>query len=149
MSHEIIRIEDTVDSNNNPEMFIQVQFNSNGISIPFARWISGSLYNEVITDSDALNSLISSWEEYAVTTYVQEHGEQNQISKRQARLALLQSGLLETVNSVVNAAGEAAKIEWEYADFIDRNSPLLNSLALSLNISEQDLNSLFDLAKKL
>ena len=56
------------------------------------------------------------------------------ITMRQARLALLSIGLLDDVDAAIAAIPDpvqrkAAEIEWEYATVIERNSPLVQSLA--------------------
>jgi len=71
------------------------------------------------------------------------------VSMRQARLALLQSGLLSTVNAAIAAGGDADKIEWEYAADVDRNSPLVQNMKVGLNLSDTDLDNLFTLASTL
>ena len=72
------------------------------------------------------------------------------VTMRQARLALLQSGLLATVESeIALGTDEAMKIEWEYATEVKRDWPSLNNLAISLNISEAELDNLFILATTL
>ena len=71
------------------------------------------------------------------------------VSMRQARLALLQAGLLPTVSSAIAAGGDADKIEWEYAADVDRNSPLVQNMKLGLNLSDADLDNLFTLASSL
>ncbi len=69
------------------------------------------------------------------------------VSMRQARLALFHAGLLQLVNDAVTgmpgAEGEAARIEWEYAAEVRRDSPLVASLAEPLSLSEADLDLLF------
>lgn len=69
------------------------------------------------------------------------------VSMRQARLALLDSGLLQLVNNAIAAMhgteGEAARIEWEYATEVRRDSPLVGALAGPLNLTEAELNQLF------
>ena len=71
------------------------------------------------------------------------------VSMRQARLALLQAGLLSTVNAAIAAGGDADKIEWEYAADVDRNSPLVQNMKAGLNLSDADLDNLFTLAASL
>lgn len=75
------------------------------------------------------------------------------VTMRQARLALLQQGLLSEVQLVIQALPspqkEAAEIEWEYALDVNRQSPLVQSLAASLELSEDDLDLLFTLASNL
>lgn len=70
-------------------------------------------------------------------------------SMRQARLALLQAGLLSAVNAAINAGGDADKIEWEFAADVDRNSPLVQNMKAGLNLSDADLDNLFTLASSL
>lgn len=71
------------------------------------------------------------------------------VSMRQARLALLQSNLLETVNTAINQGGEADKITWEYATEVNRSDALVSNMATALNLSETDLDNLFNLASSL
>lgn len=69
------------------------------------------------------------------------------VSMRKARLALLGAGLLSQVNDAVAAMpgieGEAARIEWEYAQEVSRVSPLVAGLSVSLGLSDADLDALF------
>ena len=72
------------------------------------------------------------------------------VTMRQARLALLQSGLLAQVNTAVanmpGTQGEAARIEWEYAQEVRRDSALLAELAVALELTTTQLDELFTLA---
>lgn len=75
------------------------------------------------------------------------------VTMRQARLALLQSGMLTQVNtSVANmpgAAGDAARIEWEFSSTVERNRPLVQSLIGAPGLTESQLDDLFRLAATL
>lgn len=71
------------------------------------------------------------------------------VSMRQARLALLQFGILATVNNAIAAGTEADKITWEYATEVNRNDALVQNLSVSLGLTEQDLDNLFLLASSL
>ena len=75
------------------------------------------------------------------------------VSMRQARLALLQSDLLSSVDGALNALPEpdksAAMIEWEYATEVRRASPLVESLSAALSLSPEQLDDLFNLAETL
>ncbi len=75
------------------------------------------------------------------------------VSMRQARLALLGAGMLQTVNDAISAmpggAGEAARIEWEYATEVRRDSPLIASLGPALGMTEAGLDALFSAAAQL
>lgn len=69
------------------------------------------------------------------------------VSMRQARLALLSTGLLDTVNSIVAGltgdSGKAAKIEWEYSSVVMRNKGLVRSVQQVLGLTDQQLDDLF------
>jgi hypothetical protein len=69
------------------------------------------------------------------------------VTMRQARLALLQAGKLVDVNaaiaSMAGAAGEAARIEWEYSQEVHRDRALVKSLAPVLGMTDAQLDSLF------
>jgi hypothetical protein len=75
------------------------------------------------------------------------------ITMRQARLALLQIGLLDQVNQAILAmpgdAGVAARIEWEYAKEISIDNPLFAMLAGQLGLSGADLENLMRTAATL
>lgn len=75
------------------------------------------------------------------------------VTMRQARLALHSSGVLQIVNEIVasipGSAGEAARIEWEYALTVDRDSALVANLATQIPLSEAELDALFLLASTL
>lgn len=69
------------------------------------------------------------------------------VTMRQARLALLGAGLLAQVNAAITAMqgaeGDAARIEWEYAQEVSRDSPLVAALAGELGLTEGQLDDLF------
>lgn len=75
------------------------------------------------------------------------------VTMRQARLALLNAGLLTQVNNAIAAlpgiSGDAARIEWEFAATVDRNSPLVASLSAALSLTPAQLDSLFTAASAL
>ena len=71
------------------------------------------------------------------------------VTMRQARLALLQSGLLSQVNAAVAAADEATQITWDYSSEVHRNHPFVATLAAALNLSDAQLDGLFTLAASL
>jgi hypothetical protein len=66
-----------------------------------------------------------------------------QITMRQCRLQLLDSGLLDDVDAAVSQADRAVQIEWEYATVVDRNSPLVTAIGTSLGLDEADIDQLF------
>lgn len=71
------------------------------------------------------------------------------VTMRQARLALLQSGLLAQVNTAVAAADEATKITWEFSTEVHRENALVATLASALGLTESQLDDLFTLAATL
>lgn len=75
------------------------------------------------------------------------------VSMRQARLALLQAGLLQSVSEAIasmpGAEGDAARIEWEYAQEIRRDWPVVVAIGGELGLGEEQIDSLFIEAAKL
>lgn len=69
------------------------------------------------------------------------------VTMRQARLALLGAGLLTQVNDAIagmpGTEGEAARIEWEYAATVQRESPLVAGLSTALSLTSSQLDALF------
>lgn len=71
------------------------------------------------------------------------------ISARQAKLALLEAGLLERIEEVIQTMDKETQISWEYATEFSRNNPLLLALAESLKLSKEAIDNLFIKAKTL
>lgn len=76
------------------------------------------------------------------------------VTMRQARLALLQMGNLDAAEAAIDSIPDAtlrraAQIEWEYAQGIKRNSPLVQQVVSALQINDQQLDDLFSLAGSL
>lgn len=75
------------------------------------------------------------------------------VTMRQARLALLTAGKLAGVDAVIDAMNEplrsAAKIEWEYAHAVERNSALVSLLGPALGMTDGEVDALFVEAAKL
>ncbi len=69
------------------------------------------------------------------------------ISMRQARLELLNCGLLDAVESHVATLSKAAQIEWEYSVEVRRDHPLVVELGILLGLSDADLDAFFESAK--
>lgn len=72
------------------------------------------------------------------------------VTMRQARLALLSAGLLAQVNTAVanmpGTEGDAASIEWEYAQEVRRDSPLVAGLSAALGLTDETLDNLYKVA---
>lgn len=77
----------------------------------------------------------------------------SRITMRQARLALLQSGLLSQVDSafaaMTGAEGEASRIDWQFAQTVERTHPLVATMTAQLSLTTQQLDDLFALGATL
>lgn len=70
------------------------------------------------------------------------------VTMRQARLALLNAGLLSSVDTALAAIldeqqRKSAQIEWEYAQTVNRDSALVAYMATALSLTDQRLDDLF------
>ena len=72
-----------------------------------------------------------------------------QVTMRQARLALLSAGLLDDVGAVISAAGRAAQLEWEYAAVVDRSNPAVAAVQQQQALTDVQIDDLFREAAKL
>lgn len=88
-----------------------------------------------------------------VEEYVEPVVVPSSVTMRQARLALLQAGLLLAVEDEINLLDEPyrtqAKIEWEYATHVERISSLVGLLTSKLSMSVDDIDQLFITASTL
>lgn len=75
------------------------------------------------------------------------------VTMRQARLALLSAGRLAEVDAAIDAMSspdkDAARIEWDYAATVDRDSPFTQQLASALDLDDAALDELFTQAAAL
>lgn len=69
------------------------------------------------------------------------------VTMRQARLALLDAGLLSSVDAAIAAMSEpaksAAQIEWEYASEVQRGNGMVPAMAAALGMTESQIDDLF------
>ena len=72
-----------------------------------------------------------------------------QVTMRQARLALLSAGLLDDVEMVIAAAGRAAQLEWEYAAVVERSGPIVAIVQQQEALTDAQIDDLFREAAKL
>lgn len=72
-----------------------------------------------------------------------------QVTMRQARLALLNAGLLDDVELVIAAAGREAQQEWEYAAVVDRSNPAVAAVQQQKALTDAQIDDLFREAAKL
>jgi hypothetical protein len=75
------------------------------------------------------------------------------VTMRQARLALLGAGLLDGVETAIDALAspqkEAARIEWDYSSEVHRNKPFVALLGAALGLTDPQLDDLFTQASAL
>ena len=72
----------------------------------------------------------------------------SQITPRQCRLQLLSLGLLDEVETMGNANREM-QIWFEYSLDFQRNHPMIETMALQLGLTQDDLDEMFIEASKL
>lgn len=76
-----------------------------------------------------------------------------QVTMRQARLALLGAGKLAAVDAAINAMPEpaksAARIEWDYSSAVQRHNGFVVQLGPALGLTDAQIDDLFRAASKL
>lgn len=69
------------------------------------------------------------------------------VQMRQARLALFSAGLLDAIDPTIEALPEpdraVARIEWEYSPDVKRHNGLVDKLAPSLGLTDEQVDALF------
>lgn len=69
------------------------------------------------------------------------------VTMRQARLALLGTGLLANIEAAIDALPspqkEAARIEWEYSQEVQRHNGFVSVLAPMLGLTQEQIDALF------
>lgn len=69
------------------------------------------------------------------------------VTIRQARLALLQAGLLDDIDAAIAASEDRAlQIEWEFVTEFRRDWPALIAMQPALGLTDQQIDDLFTLA---
>ena len=116
---------------------------------------------DVVTESTPAQQADGTWQQtWGVRDYTPEEIEQRRlasvpqsITPRQARLALLNAGLLSQTETAVEAlespAKEQVKIEWEYATSVERDSEWINQLGGALGLDSAGIDDLFVQASQL
>lgn len=65
------------------------------------------------------------------------------LTMRQARLQMLAMGVLSQVEAAVSQAGDAAQIEWEYAQTVERDYPLFLAIKGMLGFTDEQEETFF------
>ena len=72
-----------------------------------------------------------------------------QVTMRQARLALLNAGLLDDAEAAIASAGREAKLEWDYAAVVERSNPAVAIVQQQQGLTDAQIDDLFREAAKL
>lgn len=144
MTYTLLRLEDVQDR---AECFVQVLFadSDTGASIPYAQWITGVDYERYSADHDTLDAIVAEWETEAKQRYYDE----STITPAQARLALLNVGLLDAVDAFIAEQPRMVQLAWEYTTTVRRDSPLIVQATNELGWTSEQVNALFDAASKI
>ena len=117
-----------------------------GIERHFAKWLDAGEYSAYLANPDHLPEIMD-------TAIARMDRPKTSVSMRQARLALLQSGLLPQVNAALDGLpgnqGATARIEWEYTTEVEPDWPLVQQLTSALGLTEAEKTALFSLARTL
>lgn len=70
------------------------------------------------------------------------------ITPRQARLKLLEVGLLDELEAIITTNREW-QIEWEYATEVKRSSPLVAAVAAQAGMTDEEIDTMFKQASVL
>jgi len=68
-----------------------------------------------------------------------------EIDARRLRLALNQMELLSTVEAAIDRSDKATQIEWEYADRVKEDYPLVQSLIAVLKLTPEQVDRVFEI----
>lgn len=73
----------------------------------------------------------------------------SEVDAAQIRLLLLNEGLLDDVEAMIQKQSQAIRIEWEYRTRYRRDNPLLTGLAASLKLTDEQIDAFFIAAAQL
>lgn len=71
------------------------------------------------------------------------------ISTLQGKLQLLNIGLIDSIEAIIEQSGQAEKIYWKDSTTWERSSPILNRLAPVIGMTQEGLDQFFIEASKL
>lgn len=109
------------------------------------------VHNKIVNSLDGFESALSAWENWidpdapTVPTIPTAPADRNiaVVSMRQARLVLLKHNMLDSVELYIKSTDKSIQIEWEYATIVEKNNPLVTSIAALLQLSQEDVDLLF------
>lgn len=109
---------------------------------------NGSVTKETKGEIDGWKWFDSEYEAYFFHNMTPANPElSDEISRMQARIALKRAGKLRLVETLVAGADEEVQLVWKDAQVFKRSSPMLNSLAGALGMTEADIDDLFAVAR--
>lgn len=85
----------------------------------------------------------------SVTDYTPPFVVPKSVTPLQARKALRQFGIYPVFKEKMDAMPDYIQDEWEYSIAIERDNPLIAQFAIELGLSQNDLDTLFQLAATL
>ena len=102
---------------------------------------------------DVKSAAINTWTTEVVDKYlaykVLDGSGQSEVTMRQARTALLEMGILDSVNSYINSLGEKEKIAWEFSSTLKSSNEIFKNAVLSLNKTEEEIKEFFKIASSI
>jgi hypothetical protein len=107
---------------------------------PGAQW---ALRGDTLADLEWLDTAQTAPTQAEIDAQLARASVPTSVTPRQARLALLSVGLLDKVETAVNAAGGATKITWDYATEVRRDDPMITTIGSSLGLTDAALDLLF------
>jgi hypothetical protein len=111
-------------------------------SDPYVKWENGHTGAEpTVAECEAV--LLEVQAEIAAANRV------TTLTMRQARLQMLAMGVLSQVEAAVSQAGDAAQIEWEYAQTVERDYPLFLAIKGMLGFTDEQEETFFSEGAKL
>ncbi|TNF09389.1 MAG: hypothetical protein EP323_00375 [Gammaproteobacteria bacterium] len=116
---------------------------------PESQIIDGEAYS-ILQGEVVINKQIRAMTQQELDSRLAEKRNGMVVSMRQARLALLQAGLLPQIDAAIASLTEPEKsgvsIEWEYAQEVKRTHAWVIALGQQLGLSDQQLDDLFAMA---
>jgi len=110
------------------------------------KWIVRDMFNDYTTEEGVSVTKLEQ-----ETKYLADKAKAlvpQSITPRQARLKLLEVGLLDELEAVITT-NRAWQIEWEYATEVKRDSLLIDAIATQADLTSEQIDSLFVEATKL
>jgi hypothetical protein len=106
----------------------------------------------IFYSTDAKTGVVTETKHYLTPEEKTEYAKANVptvVTMRQARLALLQFGVLDIVEEAISQGTRADQITWEYATEVRRTDPLVMNMAAALNLTQAQIDELFTTASAL